>query len=78
MLNSSIEYTENITKDYLKNTNDNELIDSLKSLANIIRNNTDTYNKKKNYIRQRKELLKYIDVIKNKFKYFNYLYYMYD
>ena len=33
-------------------------------MANIIRNNTDTYNKKKNYIRQRKELLKYIDVIK--------------
>tara|TARA_B100000683_G_scaffold264701_1_gene294646 strand:- start:122 stop:1000 length:879 start_codon:yes stop_codon:yes gene_type:complete len=63
MLNSSIEYAENITKDYLKNTDDTTLIDSLKSLGNIIKSNTHTYEKKKDYIKKRKEVEKYINVI---------------
>lgn len=63
MLNSSIEYTENITKDYLKNTDDTILIDSLKSLGNIIKSNTHTYEKKKNYVKKRKEVEKYLNVI---------------
>lgn len=62
MLNSSIEYAENITKDYLQNT-DTTLIDSLKSLGNIIKNNTNTYEKKKNYVKKRKEVEKYINII---------------
>ena len=64
MLNSSIEYTKNITKDYLKENDDSLLIENLKSLSSIIKNNTSTYEKKKNYIKIRNKLEKYIDVIR--------------
>lgn len=64
LLNSAIEYTKILTNEYIKDSGD-DIVKRIKEIGNIINKNNETYLIKKDYLEKRKNLNKYLDIIKS-------------
>ena len=64
LLNSAIEYTKILTNEYIKDSGD-DIVKRIKEIGNIINKSNETYLIKKDYLEKRKNLNKYLDIIKS-------------
>tara|TARA_Y100001972_G_C7430204_1_gene221561 strand:- start:119 stop:556 length:438 start_codon:yes stop_codon:yes gene_type:complete len=64
LLNGAINYTKILNNEYLLENGD-ELIEQIKKIGETIKKNNKIYLIKKEYVEKRKELNKYLNVIKN-------------